>query len=90
MKRSDIPNDHVVDLARRWRIDAEQGVVAALVAEGVPEKLALRKVEHLVDKGLLDYGTSPYYAWPTDMEDQPVGMDRIVEKLDAAKVAFGL
>ena len=64
MKRSDVPDDHVLDLARRWREGLGQpGVVAALVAEGVPEK-AVAKVLHMTRRGLLDYGVSPYYAWP--------------------------
>lgn len=65
MKCADIPDDHVIALARRWHEDfSEPGVVAALVAEGIPYKLALTKVELLVRKGKLDYGTSPHYAWP--------------------------
>jgi len=66
VKRADIADDHVVELARRWkdRPFAQPGVVAALTAEGIPLKLALAKVEHLVTRGLLDYGVSPFYAWP--------------------------
>lgn len=66
MKRSDITDEHVIELARRWYRApfAQPGVVDALIAEGVPRKLALSKVEHLVDRRLLDYGTSPNYAWP--------------------------
>lgn len=81
MKRADIPDAHVIELARAWQ-DAVRpftlamgrmlsgkppsvlGVVEALMAEGIPEKLALRKVEHLEDRGLLESGTSSYYAWP--------------------------
>ncbi|MEE6273506.1 hypothetical protein V2J56_09125 [Georgenia sp. MJ206] len=89
MKRADISDEHVLDLARAWR-DARApveemlsrmqsgqpprgtpGVVAALVGEGVPEKVALRKVEHMVDRGLLDYGTTPYLAWPVDTPEVP-------------------
>jgi hypothetical protein len=36
------------------------------------EKLALCKVTQLSKRGLLDYGTSPYYAWPTPLADEPV------------------
>lgn len=65
-KCSDIDSDHVVELAARSFPTSEgQGVVAALMAEGWPEKVALAKVEKLVSKGRLDYGVSPYYAWPT-------------------------
>ena len=66
MQCKDIADDHVVELARQWQ-DAplfSLGVVMALVAEGVPEKLAVTKVLKLVSKGRLDYGTSPYHAWP--------------------------
>lgn len=66
MKRGDIADAHVLDLARAWIADPfeKPGVVEALVAEGVPEKVAVRKVEHMVDRDLLEYGTSPYHAWP--------------------------
>jgi hypothetical protein len=73
MQRKDIDDDHVIELARRWRDGAPwcclgevPGVVAALVEEGVPEKLAVSKVLQLCDKGLLEYGTSPYHAWPAE------------------------
>ncbi|WP_433355491.1 hypothetical protein ACQP25_16885 [Microtetraspora malaysiensis] len=38
-------------------------VVDALTEEGVPEKVVLRKVEHL-ERGLMGCGASPYYALP--------------------------
>lgn len=68
MKRSDIPDEHVLDLARRFRLDPyeQPGVVQALVDEGVPEKLAVAKVLHMCKRGLMEYGTSPYYAWPCE------------------------
>lgn len=65
MKRSDVSDEHAIELAQRWRDDFTQpGVIAALMAEGVPEKVAYAKVLHLVKRGLLDYGVSPYFAWP--------------------------
>lgn len=69
VKRSDISDAHVVELAQRWRDGLGDGVVSALVAEGVPPRLAVSKVEHLVSRGLLDYGVSPNYAWPTGRLD---------------------
>lgn len=67
MQMKDIPDDYVVELARQWqRGELKICVVDALVLEGVPEKLAFRKVERLVEKGRLDYGTSPRCAWPVD------------------------
>lgn len=65
VKRSDIPDEHVLELARRWKADADApGVVRALMAEGIPERLGLAKVEHMIDRGLLECGVSAYYAWP--------------------------
>lgn len=66
MKRADIPDDHVIELARRWH-DApfeQPGVIAALMAEGIPHNLAMAKVMHLVKRKRLDYGVTPYCAWP--------------------------
>lgn len=67
MKCSDIPDDLVIRLAADWKAEPRRsvGVVEALVQRGFPEKLAYRKVERLVYRGLLEYGTSPRYAWPT-------------------------
>jgi hypothetical protein len=66
MKRSDVTDEHALELAQRWRSDpyVQPGVIAALMAEGVPEKVALAKVYHMCKRRLLDYGVSPYYAWP--------------------------
>jgi hypothetical protein len=66
VKRSDIPDDHAIELAARWLAApfAEPGVVEALMSEGIPHNLARAKVLHLVDRNLLDYGVSPNYAWP--------------------------
>ena len=66
MKRSDIPDQHAIDLARRWNDPSTPGAVMALVAEGIPEKLALAKVLHVSERGLLDYGVPPYNARPVD------------------------
>jgi len=61
-----IDDQHVIDLARAWQENTDHaGVVHALVAEGVDEGLAVDKVEDLAERDLLEYGTSPYYAWPT-------------------------
>lgn len=67
MKSADIDDQHVIDLAQAWRVGSlgTPGVVAALVSEGVPRKLAYTKVSRLVARGYLDYGVSPNYAWPT-------------------------
>jgi hypothetical protein len=66
VKRADIPDEHVLDLARAWQQDphGRPGVIQALMDEGVPRNLAYAKVEHMVTRRLLDYGVSPNYAWP--------------------------
>jgi hypothetical protein len=67
-KRADIDNDHVIDLARRWQHEplVAPGVIWALVSEGVPPKVAYAKVMYLVERGVLEYGTSPHFAWPVN------------------------
>lgn len=70
MKCSDIPDEHVIALARAWHEDKNQpGVYDALVAEGVPPKVAWRKLEKLESRRLLDCGGSVRFAWPTDIYD---------------------
>lgn len=65
MQAKHIPDTVVVELARQWHDTHEGlGVVEALIQCGVPEKLAYYKVERLTERGILDYGTSPRYAWP--------------------------
>jgi hypothetical protein len=68
-KRSDVVDGLVLKLAAAWKADPENnpGVVTALVVAGVPAKLARSKVEHLVDRGLLECGVSADYAWPTEV-----------------------
>jgi len=66
VKRSDIPDELVIDLARAWR-DGDMfapGVVSALIQRGIPPKLAVAKVEHLIARGILECGVSANYAWP--------------------------
>lgn len=65
MKCADIDDQHVIDLAQAWRDRRGPGVISALVAEGIPQKLAYTKVMRLVARGFLDYGVSPSCAWPT-------------------------
>ena len=67
MKCADIPDGHVIELARRWHAQpiGSLCVVDALIAEGVPEKVAYAKVQRLVRRHLLDFGTTLRCAWPT-------------------------
>jgi hypothetical protein len=66
MQSKGIPDHHVLWLAWRWRQDPRcPCALDALVAEGVPAKLAAAKIERLVARGLLDYGVSVRCPWPT-------------------------
>jgi len=65
LHRRDVPDELVIEHAARRRAGGAPGVVTALMREGVPHNLAYAKVMHLVERGHLDYGTSPYGAWPT-------------------------
>lgn len=66
LHRRDLPDTHVLAHAlRSHTVTGQHGAIGALMTEGVPHNLAYAKVMHLVDRGLLDYGTSPYSAWPT-------------------------
>lgn len=74
MKCSDIPDRHVIELAAHKRAHpwTAPGVVAGLVAEGVPLKLARAKVGRLERRGLLDSGVSSDLAWPTERGLRPL------------------
>lgn len=58
MKRADVPDGLVIELVRQ-RVD----VIEGLMTRGIPRKVALAKVEHMCDRGLLDYGVCPNQAW---------------------------
>ena len=73
MQCKDIPDDRVIELAHQRRdgyLGQYPSLVRMLMEEfGIPEKLALVKIESLCERKFgkaarLDYGTSPYYAWP--------------------------
>lgn len=65
-KCADIPDQLVIDIARMWRAGLRGCVVDELVSLGVPEKMACAKVDKLVRRGVMDYGTSLRCAWPVD------------------------
>lgn len=68
MKRSDIPTATVIRYAAEMH-DAPllmgRMVGDRLVEDGFPPKVVIAKIEQLVSCRLLDYGTSPWSAWPT-------------------------
>lgn len=77
VKVRDIPDDVALAAVRDWKkiapsagiampADFEYGTVTALVRiTGAPPKVALRKIEKLVDRGLIEYGASINSAWLT-------------------------
>ena len=81
MQCKDIPDVVVLRHAANWRAMPKHcsPVIEALkhTYPEAPGKLLYRKVCHLVDRGLMEYGTSPYTAWPT-----PEG-EGILERVEA-------
>jgi hypothetical protein len=63
----DISDLAVLIAAARWQTkQTELGVLGLLLGLGIPAKLAIYKLERMTDRGLLEYGTSCAYVWPTD------------------------
>jgi hypothetical protein len=73
----DIPDRTALLFAKEWSTrQSPMGVVDRLRSElGVPEKVALRKVERLISRNLLDYGVSPYHAWLTPEGEMFLGKE---------------
>lgn len=70
LQLKDIPDELVLLLARAWSTERHTGVHDALITLGFPDKLAYRKIERLVSRGLLEYGVSPRYAWVTEKGEE--------------------
>jgi len=70
LQLKDIPDELVLLLTKGWPQQCGVGVHDCLVLIGYPDKLALRKIERLVDRGLLEYGVSPRYAWLTEKGEE--------------------
>jgi hypothetical protein len=65
VKRSDISDEHVLELCRAWqRGIGAPGALQALLDEGVPHKVGLAKIYHMADRGLVEWGVSAAYPWP--------------------------
>lgn len=62
MKRSDIPDDEIIEACRAFRRREARTPEEAL-AHKYPPKLILAKMRHLVYRGVLDYGVSLRTAW---------------------------
>lgn len=66
MKRSDISDREALEACWAWGAsDDRGGAVQVLQAAGWPFKVVVRKLEHLDDRGLIDYGVSLNYPWRT-------------------------
>lgn len=61
MKRADIDDAAVLAL-----VGNAVDVAELMVERGIPYKLALAKLEHLSDRGLIDYGVVLNRPWLTD------------------------
>jgi hypothetical protein len=55
------------------------GAVALLVAAGYPRKAAVRKLEGLAGKDLVDYGVSVGYCWRTEKGERRLAELREVD-----------
>lgn len=77
MKRSDITDEHVLELARAWQRREGVPTLDALIAEGVPRKVAEAKIEHLHARGLLEIGVSVRCAWPAAPD--PAAPPRLID-----------
>lgn len=76
MQAKDIPDIHVIELAGSWSAGFGRCVLDALVDEGVPIKVAMAKIDKLIRRGWLEYGTSPRCAWPTPEGEAAVSSRR--------------
>lgn len=62
--RRDIPDTAIIESCERWQRGEGAGPWTDFAS--VPPKLLLAKLDHMVDRGLLDYGVSLTYPWPTE------------------------
>jgi hypothetical protein len=73
VKRADVDTRTVLRYADDWkRGQSRIGALDRLFVDGVPEKVAAAKIEQLVEQGLLQYGVSPAFPWPT-----PAGVEEL-------------
>lgn len=78
MQAKDIDEHAVLAAAYSWQMNSRgwawgiegyvhMGVLSIMIEiMGIPPRLAIYKLERMTDRGLLDYGTSVSYAWPTE------------------------
>lgn len=67
MKRSDLPMLAVLHYCKQWgeRPWLTPGALERLALDGWPMKIALARIRQAVALGLVEYGTSEAYCWPT-------------------------
>ena len=64
--RFQVPHAGIVGVPpRRASTDNIASAYETLVAQ-YPPKVVLAKLEHLADRGLVEYGTSLLHVWPTE------------------------
>lgn len=68
MKTSDITDDQVIAACRAWRENpaGNSSIRNLMDATGAPRKVAFRAMERASSRGLINWGVSINYAWPTD------------------------
>lgn len=68
MRTSDITDDQVIAACRAWHENpaGNSSIGNLMDATGAPRKVALRAMERASNRGLINWGVSINYAWPTD------------------------
>lgn len=69
VKRSDVPDALVLAVIQAIATGLHRGKnpYEILVARGIPPKVVLRKLEHMADRDLIDYGTWIGHPFLTDL-----------------------
>jgi hypothetical protein len=66
-QRKDLKTDAVIKVIDTcWQTSPPLGALRVLTIMGIPEKVAIRKLEQLEDLGYIEYGVSIGYCWLTD------------------------
>ncbi|WP_340682506.1 hypothetical protein LCL61_28035 [Amycolatopsis coloradensis] len=66
IQRKHVPLTLVLAYASEWAAEPLRtpGVLARLIHDGFPPKVALAKLHRMADQDYIEYGSSPAFAWP--------------------------